>query len=76
MAVKLLLEKAFGGLGMHKVYSYVFYKYLDEANLLKKAGFSSEAVLRDEVIGEDGRHADVVRFSIVKEDWENLVKND
>lgn len=38
MAVKMLVEKAFSEYGIHKVYSYVFYKYLDEAELLKTGG--------------------------------------
>lgn len=67
IAVKMLIDKAFNELGMHKVYSYVFYKFLDEAELLKRAGFESEAILKDESIDENGNYVDVVRFAIVKE---------
>ena len=66
IAVKQLLEKAFQELGMHKVYSYVFYKYLDEAELLKRAGFTTEAILKNEAIDADGNYQDIVRFSIFK----------
>ena len=76
IAVRMLLAKAFDELDMHKVYSYVFYKFLDEASLLKNAGFSSEAVLRDEVIGDDGKHADIVRFSITKDAWKECINDE
>lgn len=63
----MLIDKAFNELGMHKVYSYVFYKFLDEAELLNRTGFESEAILKDEAIDENGNYVDVVRFAIVKE---------
>ena len=64
IAVRMLLEKAFRKMGMHKVYSYVFYKFLDEANLLKCAGFMTEAILKDEAMDADGKYQDIVRFVI------------
>ena len=68
MAVKLLLEKAFKELKMHKVYSYVFYKFINEANLLKRAGFTSEAILKDEAIDINGEFQDIVRFTIINDE--------
>lgn len=70
IAIKLLLDKAFTEFGMHKVYSYVFYKFLDEAALLNRAGFTIESVLKNEVLDADGEYSDVVRFSIFEKDWE------
>lgn len=64
IAIKLLLEKAFQELNMHKIYSYVFYKYLDEADLLKRAGFTTEAILKNEAIDSEGKYQDIVRFCI------------
>lgn len=66
-AIKLLLDKAFKELHIHKVYSYVFYKFLDEAELLKSAGFTTEAILKNEAIDENGQFQDIVRFSIINE---------
>lgn len=66
LAIKQLLNKAFNEIGMHKVYSYVFYKFLDEAQLLKSAGFTSEAILKEEVVDENGVYQDIVRFMIIK----------
>ena len=74
IAVRLLLDKAFTEFGMHKVYSYVFYRFLDEATLLKNAGFSIETILRDEVLGADGSYSDVVRFSIFEHDWKQTAR--
>ena len=65
IAIKQLLKKAFEELYIHKVYSYVFYKFLDEAELLKKAGFSTEAILKNEAVDENGNYEDIVRFAIM-----------
>lgn len=65
-AIQMLIEKAFCEYGMHKVYSYVFYKFPDEVELLKSAGFSSEAILKDEALNAEGEYEDIVRLSIFK----------
>lgn len=64
IAVRMLLDKAFKELGIRKIYSYVFYRFLDEAELLKKSGFKTEAILKDEAVDENGNFEDIVRFSI------------
>lgn len=64
IAIRMLVEKAFKEYDMHKVYSYVFYKYPEEVDLLKNAGFSSEAILREEALNAEGKYEDVVRLSI------------
>ena len=66
IAIKMLVDKAFREYGMHKVYSYVFYKFPDEVELLKNAGFSMEAILNDEAMNAEGQYEDVVRLSIIK----------
>lgn len=65
IAIKMLLEKAFNEYGMHKVYSYVFYKYNDEVELLKSAGFSVEATLKDEAKNENGVFENIIRLAII-----------
>lgn len=65
-AIKILLDKAFNELGMHKVYSYIFYKFMDEADLLRNAGFEIEAVLKNEALGNEGNFDDVIRFCMIK----------
>lgn len=74
IAVKLLLEKAFDELNMHKVYSYAFYKFMNEASLLKRAGFSTEAILKEEAVNADGEYEDIVRFVITDKEWKNNKK--
>ena len=66
MAIHMLVEKAFNEYGMHKVYSYVFYKFPDEVELLKNAGFSPEAIFKEEALDADGKYEDIVRLSIIK----------
>lgn len=72
IALRMLLNKAFGELYMHKIYSYVFYKYIDEADLLKKVGFSTEAVLKNEVIDINGNYNDIVRFAITESELKDM----
>ena len=76
IAVRLLLKKAFEELGMHKVYSYAFYRFLNEASLLKRAGFSPEVILKDEAVNADGKFEDIVRFMIFDSEWERLSRKE
>ena len=76
VAVKMLLKKAFDELGMHKVYSYAFYKFINEASLLKRAGFSTEAILKEEALSADGVYEDLVRFVIMDKEWKVVNKKD
>ena len=63
-AIRLLLEKAFHELNMHKVYSYVFTCFPDEIALLKNAGFHEEAKLEKEALAPDGMYWDACRMAI------------
>lgn len=67
IAIKLLLEKAFEQYNMHKVYSYVFAKYTDEIDLLKKCGFRVEAILSDEALDENDQFDDAIRMCVIKQ---------
>lgn len=64
IAIEMLTKKAFNEYGMRKVYSYVFGKFPNEVNLLKKAGFTVEATLINEALNEDGKCEDIIRLSI------------
>ena len=68
IAIKMLLDKAFSEYGMHKVYSYVFYKYSNEVDLLKDAGFSVESIMKEEALNEEGEYEDVVRLAVIRKD--------
>lgn len=65
IAIRLLLEKAFNELGMHKVYSYVYYKYSEELQVLKNAGFTVETILKEEAANIDGEYEDIIRLCII-----------
>lgn len=65
LAIKMLIEKAFNEYDMHKIYSYVFVKHLDEINLLKKSGFEVESILKEEAINENGQYEDIARMYII-----------
>ena len=66
IAIKMLLEKAFNEYGLHKVYSYVYSKYPEELELLKKTGFIVEATLKQEALDTDGLFEDIIRLYIMK----------
>lgn len=63
IAIEMLVNKAFKEYAMHKVYSYVFKKYPDEVELLRKAGFSVEATLQAEAKNENGEFEDLIRMA-------------
>jgi RimJ/RimL family protein N-acetyltransferase len=68
VAIEMLTKKAFDEYGMHKVFSYVFKKFPGEVDLLRKAGFTIEAVLKQEAINIDGQYEDVVRMCVIRKD--------
>ena len=63
IAIKMLLDKAFGEYGMHKVYSYVIYDINAGMELLKSVGFGIESVLKSEAFVE-GSYSDIYRLCI------------
>lgn len=65
IAIEMLVKKAFNEYGMHKVYTYVFSKFPDEVELLKKAGFFIEATLAGEARKDDGTYEDILRLAII-----------
>ncbi len=67
LAIRMLVEKAFGEYKMRKLYSYVFSQYENEKQLLENAGFKQEAILKDEVVNADGSREDLIRMCIYNE---------
>lgn len=65
IAIKQLIDMAFNEYGMHKVYSYLFAKNLDEVELLKSAGMTQEAVFKDEALSGSNNYEDVLRMCVV-----------
>lgn len=69
IAIRMLLDKAFNEYGMHKVYSYVFAEYTDEAALLRRSGLRVEAILSREAKNSEGTYSDAIRFCILEEEY-------
>ena len=69
IAIRMLLKTAFENYQMHKVYTYVFASNRDEAALLKNAGFTDEALLKEEACDLKGTYVDVIRLSILAGDY-------
>ncbi len=70
IAIKLLLKKVFTEYGMHKVYAFVFADNTDEVALMKRAGFQEEAVLKKEAINSRGVYVDILRMTIMDEEYD------
>lgn len=69
IAIKLLLERAFTEFEMHKVYTFVFADNNDEVALMKRAGLKEEAVLEKEAVNSQGEYVDVLRMTILAENY-------
>lgn len=59
---------------MHNVYSYAFYKFMDEASLLKKTGFITEAFLKEEEVNAHEEYEYIVRFANTDKDWKKIIR--
>lgn len=64
-AISLCTTRAFGELGLHKLYAYVHRDNAASARAFEKAGFTLEAVLKEEAV-RDGAFADVLRYARLK----------
>lgn len=76
IAIKMLLDKAFSEYGMHKVYTYVFADNKDEVALMKRAGLKEEAVLEKEAVNMNGDYVDVLRMTILVENYKKAEKHE
>ena len=67
-ATKLLLDKAFGEIGLHKVWLNVLEGNARAIAFYEKMGFVYEGILRDDVL-RDGKFLDQRRYSILESEW-------
>ncbi len=70
-AIRLLVDHAFGPLGLHKLWLMVFRHNERGRRIYGKLGFVEEGILRDEYFHEDGWH-DMVRMSLLDREWPAL----
>ena len=66
IAIKMLLDKAFDELKIHKVYSFVFAENVQEVKLLEKCGLHKEALLEKEAVNENKEYVDVLRMCVFR----------
>lgn len=64
IAIRKLLEISFIEYKMHKIYTFVFEKNIDEIELMKQAGFQVEAILKDEALNHYGDYVNVLRMVV------------
>ena len=67
-ATELMLELAFGELGLHRVALAVFEFNQRAIRSYQKAGFRIEGRLRETIL-RDGRHWDEISMSILEHEW-------
>ncbi|GAA4660514.1 GNAT family N-acetyltransferase [Gordonia humi] len=67
-ATRLVLDYAFGTLNLHKVYLLVDVDNPGAIHVYEKAGFVTEATLREEFYA-DGAYRDVLRMAVFGRDW-------
>jgi RimJ/RimL family protein N-acetyltransferase len=70
-AIRLVLDHAFGPLGLHKMWLMVFRHNERGRRIYGKLGFVEEGVLREEYFHEDG-WKDMVRMSMLAREWAAL----
>ncbi len=70
-AIRLVLDHAFGPLGLHKMWLMVFSHNERGRRIYGKLGFVEEGVLREEYFHQD-RWFDMIRMSMLAREWTAL----
>jgi RimJ/RimL family protein N-acetyltransferase len=74
-AMRVVLRYAFNELGLHRISLGVFEYNPRAIRSYEKAGFTNEGRER-KVLNRDGKRYDVVDMGILREEWEQLTKDD
>ncbi|MEZ4361834.1 MAG: GNAT family protein [Kofleriaceae bacterium] len=67
-AIAQVLDRAFGELGLHKVWLMVFRDNQRSRDIYRRVGFVEEGILRGEYFHEGAWH-DMVRMSVLAPEW-------
>jgi RimJ/RimL family protein N-acetyltransferase len=67
-AIRAVIDRGFGELGLHKLWLMVFRHNNRGRRLYGRIGFVEEGVLREEYLHEDAWH-DMVRMSLLAREW-------
>lgn len=73
VAAQLVIKYAFKELNLNRLYLSVFSDNVLGIRSYEKAGFKKEGILRQDFKRSDG-YSDVVLMSILKSEWEGLIK--
>ena len=67
-AVTMMLEKAFGEMGMHRIFACIEEENIPSIRCFMKSGFTLEGRLREAKFTDD-RYKDILLFSILEHEW-------
>lgn len=70
-ARKMVLDFAFGELGLNKVFAYTNEDNVPSCKLSEKLGFKLEGRFRQEYLNKDGVLKDRLYYGLLKEEWLN-----
>lgn len=58
------------------MYTYIFAENMDEVAFMKRAGLSEEAVLKQEAVNLAGEYVDVLRMTILVDNYKRAEKHE
>lgn len=71
-ARKMVLDFAFGELGLNKVFAYTNEDNIPSCKLSEKLGFTLEGRFRQEYINKEGELKDRLYYGLLKKEWLNI----
>lgn len=74
IARRLVLDFAFGELGLNKVFAYTNEDNVASCRLSEKLGFTLEGRFRQEYVNKNGELKDRLYYVLLKEEWLNKIK--
>lgn len=72
-ALMQILEFGFYERNLHRIYTEIMEEHIASRKLANKCSFREEGLLRDKII-KNGEYKNVVIFSILRKEFENLIK--
>lgn len=68
-AIKLLTEFGFESIGFHRIEALVVESNVPSLQVLAKAGYKQEGILRDKSCCGDGTRENMIMFAAIRTDW-------
>ena len=73
-AIRLVTDWAFTDLKLFKLFAYIYLENVGSLKAFKKAGFSLEGILKDEVFLSLGNRTDLHRVALTYDEWLKKLK--